>query len=184
MTDAVASSPTRLVLVRHGEAIVRVERIVGGPRSCRGLSELGHRQAANLAERWRRSGEVVADGLISSGYPRARETAEPLVDALGRPLEVIPAFGEHDPGPDCDGLPWTVVAERMTDVDWNGNPYLNGFPGGESIAAFHHRIGQAVSHVIASRAGQSDRPIARMPARQALAVAAWRAQTASGPSSR
>ena len=49
---------TRLVLVRHAESMATVRRIVGGPRSCTGLSELGRRQAEALRDRLARTGEV------------------------------------------------------------------------------------------------------------------------------
>src|SRR4051812_37649034 len=73
---------TRLILVRHGESVVQVEGIVGGPKACRGLSERGRRQVSALRDRWLRSG-FRADVLLSSTLPRAVETAELLSDALG-----------------------------------------------------------------------------------------------------
>ena len=96
---------TRVVLVRHGESQVTVDKILGGPRSCTGLSELGILQAQKLRDRLLATGEIKADLLYSSGYRRARETAEiirPSLDDL--PVKVDLGFGEHDPGPECDGL--------------------------------------------------------------------------------
>ena len=66
---------TRLILVRHGESQVTVNRVIGGPRTCSGLSELGRQQAARLRERWAATPEFTADVVVSSAYPRARETA-------------------------------------------------------------------------------------------------------------
>ena len=43
--------PTRLILVRHGESVATVNRVIGGPRTCAGLSELGRQQAERLRER-------------------------------------------------------------------------------------------------------------------------------------
>ena len=67
---------TRLIFVRHGESQVTVNRVVGGPRSCIGLSDLGRRQAVNLRDRWTQTSEFTPDLVISSAYPRAKETAE------------------------------------------------------------------------------------------------------------
>ena len=82
---------TRLIFVRHGESQVTVNRVVGGPRSCIGLSDLGRRQAANLRDRWTQNSEFTPDLVISSAYPRAKETAEIVLPAFaGRSIEVIP----------------------------------------------------------------------------------------------
>ncbi|HVL02915.1 MAG TPA: phosphoglycerate mutase family protein, partial [Acidimicrobiales bacterium] len=71
---------TRLLLVRHGESQAQVDRVVGGPTGCTGLSDLGRRQVIALAERWQDAG-FVADRLFSSTLPRAAETAELLAPA-------------------------------------------------------------------------------------------------------
>ena len=41
---------TRLVLIRHGESVSSVQRTMGGPRTCGGLSPLGRKQAEALAK--------------------------------------------------------------------------------------------------------------------------------------
>lgn len=63
---------TRVILVRHGESQVSVERLVGGPRSCVGLSDLGRLQAERLRDRWSKHPEMEADVVYASQYPRAR----------------------------------------------------------------------------------------------------------------
>ena len=55
---------TRLIFVRHGESQVTVNRVVGGPRSCIGLSDLGRSQAANLRDRWTQNSEFTPDLVI------------------------------------------------------------------------------------------------------------------------
>ena len=140
---------TRLIFVRHGESQVTVNRVVGGPRSCVGLSELGRRQATNLRERWLEHPEFVPDLVISSAYPRAKETAEFVLPAFaGQLIEVIPEFGEHDPGPQCDGLPYPEFTARFGDPDWENDPYGVTFPGGETIAEFQIRIGTAIRALV------------------------------------
>jgi probable phosphoglycerate mutase len=57
--------PTRLLLIRHGESNVTVRRVIGGHRTCDGLSPLGVLQSERLAARWAESDEVGADVLIS-----------------------------------------------------------------------------------------------------------------------
>jgi probable phosphoglycerate mutase len=139
---------TRVVLIRHGESQVTVKRVIGGPRSCTGLSELGVQQAERLRERLIRTGEIAATALYSSAYPRARETADIIAPSWGLPVTVEPAFGEHDPGADCDGLTFQDFIDRYGMPDWEGDPHGVTFPGGETLAEFHHRVGAALSQLV------------------------------------
>lgn len=147
--------PTRLTLIRHGESQVTVRRVIGGPRTCSGLSDLGHSQAQALHDRLARTGELAATHLFASGYPRAIETAETIAPALGLTVEVDEAFGEHDPGPDCDGLSFTEFVDRFGTPDWESDPHGVTFPGGETVAEFHLRVGAALSRTIRAHRGAS-----------------------------
>lgn len=153
MTVDTGFEPTRIVLVRHGESKVTVARVVGGPRTCTGLSELGVRQAERLRDRLAETGEIAATHLVSSAYPRARETAEVLAPALGVEAAVDAEFGEHDPGPDCDGMSFQEFVDRYGMPDWESDPYTETFPGGETIAQFDLRTGTALSRVLREHRG-------------------------------
>ena len=59
---------TRLVYVRHGESNTTVARVIGGPRTCSGLSPLGVQQAERLRDRWLRHPEFVPDVVIASQF--------------------------------------------------------------------------------------------------------------------
>jgi probable phosphoglycerate mutase len=140
--------PTTLVLIRHGESNVTVNRVIGGFRSCSGLSELGRRQADRLRERFASTGEVAADVLISSNFSRAIETAQAIAPAFGDPeIDIDAGFGEHDPGPDIDGMTFAAYVERFGTPDWT-DPHAEVFPGGETIAAFHARVGAALANAL------------------------------------
>ncbi|MBM3827685.1 MAG: histidine phosphatase family protein [Actinobacteria bacterium] len=145
---------TRVILVRHGESQVSVGRLVGGPRSCVGLSDLGRLQAERLRDRWSKHPEMEADVVYASQYPRARETGDIVLPALGHSEMVIDAnFGEHDPGPICDGLTYDEFERRFGDPDWENDPHGETFPGGETIAAFQLRVGGAVRGLIERHGG-------------------------------
>lgn len=150
---------TRLVLVRHGESNVTVNRIIGGPRTCNGLSDLGRQQAERLRQRWMANAEFQPDVLIASQYPRAFETIQIVAPALGElPIERDDGFGEHDPGPDCDGLSYTEFVERYPDLSkrWDDHdPFATTFPGGETVAAFQYRVGTAVRRVVDTYEGKT-----------------------------
>lgn len=157
MSDGVGAdgfTPARLVLVRHGESNTTVARVLGGPRSCSGLSPLGRRQAERLRDRIAETGELAgATVLYSSEYPRAAETAEIIAPALDLDVYTDARFGEHDPGPDCDGLTFQEFVERHGMPDWHGDPHGERFPGGETLATFHHRVGEVVSEVVTANPG-------------------------------
>jgi probable phosphoglycerate mutase len=144
---------TRVLLVRHGESNTTVARRIGGPRTCSGLTELGEQQAARLRDRWSASGEVAVDVIIASQYRRARQTADIVAAAFpGAPVEVEPDFGEHDPGPECDGLTFTEFVERHPDAAraWElQDPHAEVFPGGETLGQFHDRVITALQRTVA-----------------------------------
>ena len=150
-----SETPTTLVLIRHGESNVTVNRVIGGHRTCSGLSDLGRRQADRLRERLTTTGEVVADVLISSNFPRAIETAERIASAFGSPtIEIDPGFGEHDPGPEIDGMTFEGYVERFGTPDWS-DPHVDIFPGGETVAAFHGHVGAALASTLEAHRGKS-----------------------------
>ena len=129
--DPVVETPTtRLVLIRHGESNVTVRRVIGGFRTCDGLSPLGVDQARRLAARLGETREIVADVVIASNFARARETAEALMEALGQSgLEIDAAFGEHDPGPDLDGMSFQAYVERFGTPELERGPPHRRVPG-------------------------------------------------------
>jgi probable phosphoglycerate mutase len=151
----ISDVPARLVLIRHGESNVTVDRTIGGFRTCTGLSDLGRQQAYRLRARLETSGELPADVLISSNFPRAIETADILAPGLGDlAVQIDDGFGEHDPGPDIDGMTFDQYIERFGMPDWNGDPHQVMFPGGETTAEFHLRVGAAVARTVRAYPGQ------------------------------
>lgn len=145
-----------MILVRHGESNTTVSRRIGGYRTCTGLSPLGRMQAERLRDRWAKHPEFETDVLISSQFPRARETAEIIAPGLGSPpIEIDDAFGEHDPGEDCDGITFDEFTSRYGERDWEADPFSIGFPGGETLAAFHLRIGEAISRTVRAHEGKT-----------------------------
>lgn len=159
MTGPGDTTPTRLILVRHGESVVTVNRVIGGFRSCSGLSDLGIRQAERLRDRIAATGEPVADVLVSSDFERAVETAEIIQPALGAavagPFERRGEFGEHDPGPELDGTTFDEYVDRFGTPDWTSDPHAEVFPGGgETVFEFHTRVTTATDELLARHAGR------------------------------
>ncbi len=151
---------SRIVLVRHGEAECNVSRVVGGLAGCSGLTDLGRRQVAVLADRLYESGELrEATALYSSVLPRAVETAERLRPVVGPgPKALGPVIQRCDlcelhPG-QADGLTWDEVIAAFGVPDWDDDPSLAIAPGGESWSEFVVRASDAVRAVVAEHPGE------------------------------
>lgn len=140
---------THIVYVRHGESNTTVARVIGGHRTCSGLSPLGVRQSERLRDRWLQHPEIAPDVVITSHFMRARQTAEIVLGAFpGAELVVDDAFGEHDPGPDCDGMTMDDFVDQFGTRAWEDDPFGVTFPGGETLASFQFRIGTAIRRVV------------------------------------
>jgi len=147
-------SSTRLVLVRHGESRATIERFVGGPRSCTGLSDHGRLQVEALRNRLSAGHDVEATALFASNFPRALETANIIAPSVGSlPVSVDSGWGEHDPGPDCDGMTYDEFIERYGVPRWDGDPHDVVYPGGETISQFHDRVMEALRRTVRQHEG-------------------------------
>jgi len=144
---------TRLVLVRHGESRATVERFLGGPRTCTGLTEFGRVQAAALRDRLMSGHDVTATALYASNFSRAIETATIVAPAIGSlSITVDSGWGEHDPGPDCDGLPYSEFIERFGTPKWD-DLHANVFPGGETVSQFQDRVMETLRRTVRNNEG-------------------------------
>lgn len=113
-------------------------------------------QVERLRDRWLAEPEFVADVLISSHYSRALETADILAPALGElPVVVIEGFGEHDPGEAFDGLHYEELVEKLGPLDRDSDPYILGYPGGETVADFHYRVGKTIAETVQQHEGKT-----------------------------
>jgi probable phosphoglycerate mutase len=147
---------TRLVIIRHGEAWCNFEQFVGGPKSCRGLTPRGVRQAEALRERLRRTGELAdASALWTSNLPRAIETTEIVSGALvALDARQSPGLDERDAG-EADGLFWREIPERYGRSSTPGDePHEPLAPGGESWVTFIDRAEAELSRLARSHAGE------------------------------
>jgi len=151
---------TRVVLVRHGEAECNLNRVVGGVKGCTGLTALGRRQVAALADRLYESGELRgASTLYSSVLPRATETAERLRAVVGPgPAALGPVVERCDlcelhPG-ESDGMSWDDVVEVLGVPDWDRDPGVPIAPGGESWSGFIVRAADAVGDLARRHPGE------------------------------
>jgi len=155
MTNA---SPTRLVLIRHGESLATVDRVVGGMQGDQGLSELGISQCIALRDRLARTHELdPVDVLFTSDLRRAVQTAETIAPGLGLQTDDIVrehALCELDPGIG-DGLSWEEFERLYGLPDMRADPYARLAPEGESLAEFQVRVGRALTAIANDHVGQT-----------------------------
>src|SRR5918997_4535703 len=146
---------TDLYLIRHGEAVVNVQPIIGGMRGDIGLTDRGRRQAQLLEERLRADG-LGADHLYVSTLPRALETGEYVARALSLPIQRDDELQELRPG-EADGLSVEEWRTKFAAPDTSAvtEPFQEFSPGGESWAGFLVRVGRALATLVARHENQS-----------------------------
>jgi broad specificity phosphatase PhoE len=146
---------TDLYLIRHGEAVVNVEPIIGGMRGDTGLTDRGRRQAELLEDRLRTEG-LRADHLYVSTLPRALETGEYVARALQLPMQRDDELQELRPG-EADGLSVEEWRTRFSGLDTPAvtDPFQEFSPGGESWAGFLVRSGRALANLVARHEDQT-----------------------------
>ncbi|MEU1209956.1 bifunctional RNase H/acid phosphatase [Nocardia sp. NPDC005825] len=129
--------PTRLLLLRHGQTELSVQRRYSG-RGNPPLTELGRRQAADAAAMLARKGGIEA--IVSSPLGRARETAAAAGQALGLPVTELPGLTETDFGA-WEGMTFTEARDHDPELHarWLGDPSLPA-PGGESFDQVRERV--------------------------------------------
>lgn len=155
MTDATAGyRATHLYLVRHGQAVVNVQPIIGGMKGDVGLTERGIRQAERVRDRLA-AGNIRPDVLIASPLPRARQTAEIIAGGLGLPLTFDPDMEELRVGPEGDGLSLEEYRQRFGWVDLAMEPLRIVDPGGESWATFMLRVATGLDRITRDHEGKT-----------------------------
>nr|WP_245548351.1 histidine phosphatase family protein [Gordonia araii] len=142
---------TRLVLLRHGQTPLSVERRYSG-RDDVALTELGVDQAARAAGRL---ANWPISAIVCSPLRRTRQTAEPLAAAAGLPVTVDDRLIEADFG-EWEGLTFTEAAQRDPELhrEWVGDEVIAP-PGGESFADAARRVADARAAIVADHPGQT-----------------------------
>jgi probable phosphoglycerate mutase len=150
-------NPTRIILVRHGQANAFTEQFIAGHKSCSGLSDLGRRQAEALRDRLSRTKELGdVDVLYASLMERAAETARIIAPALGA-VDIQQDCGvcEIHPGEEVDGMGWEDFKATFPEGVDVMDPYQKWSPGGESWAEFATRVGTRLSELAKDHRGQT-----------------------------
>ncbi|WP_334023821.1 bifunctional RNase H/acid phosphatase [Nocardia terpenica] len=129
--------PTRLLLLRHGQTELSVQRRYSG-RGNPPLTAVGREQAGRAAKYLAAKGDIAA--VVTSPLGRARETAEAAAQALGVPVRVLDGLIETDFGA-WEGLTFAEAAQRDPELHarWLSDPSVPA-PGGESFDQVRERV--------------------------------------------
>ena len=145
-------APTRLLLLRHGQTELSVQRRYSG-RGNPALTELGWRQADAAARYLAQRGGIAA--VVTSPLQRAYDTAVTAGKALGLEVVVDDDLVETDFGA-WEGLTFAEAAQRDPELhrrwlrDTSTTP-----PGGESFDAVHDRVRRVRDRIIAEHGGST-----------------------------
>lgn len=98
-----------LLLTRHGQARCNIAGLVGGPRTCTGLTDAGRNQVGALAARLRDEHAAQPISAVYAG-PRLRlfQSGQIIAGTLGIPLTTEAGLDGPRHG-DGDGRPWTEI---------------------------------------------------------------------------
>ena len=146
------STPTRLVLIRHGEVEARYQRVFGG-RTDMGLSPLGQEQARQLAAHLR---PTHFDAAYVSPLRRAQQTMAALAATNGCQPVVLDDLREVDFGT-WTGLSWEEVRTRFgcSPFEWLEQLSQDAIPEAEPVEAFRARAARALERITTAHPNQT-----------------------------
>lgn len=151
-------APTRLVLLRHGQTAMSVDRRYSG-RGDVPLTELGEQQALAAGKRVATLDGVLTDDgaapVIASPLGRSRQTAQAVADATGAELTFHDGLLETDFGA-WEGLTFLEAAERFPDLhrQWLGDPTVEP-PDGEALESVFERVRSACGEFVRAYSGRT-----------------------------
>ncbi|WP_026426180.1 bifunctional RNase H/acid phosphatase [Actinokineospora inagensis] len=148
-------SPTKILLLRHGQTELSVDRRYSG-RGDVPLTDLGVAQAEAAARRVAKLAGVDADTpIVASPLRRASRTAAAVATATGGRVSTHDGLLETDFGR-WEGLTFTEAATRDPDLHrrWLSDTSVAA-PGGESFDAVHRRVTGARDDLLDRYAGRT-----------------------------
>lgn len=144
---------TELVFVRHGEAQCNVDGLVGGPRTCTGLTNRGYSQIQEVSLRLAAEHRAKPfDALYAGPRIRLRQTAEIISQALRLPMGTDDRLDGPVHGA-ADGRPWTEV-KTAADGGPHAHPDKPWAAGSDTWNGYLDRAGRFLRELIAQHEGK------------------------------
>lgn len=136
----------KLILVRHGETIWNQQRRIQGGSSDIELSELGKRQAENLAVELE---STKLDAIYSSPLRRALDTAKAIANSHKLSVRIEANLKEIETG-DLEGMPLDNLNINFSQfiLDWQQDKDSAKLPGGESLIDVGNRVWPVIQRIV------------------------------------
>ena len=130
---------TKIIMIRHGQSVANFERRFAGHSDFE-LTELGRAQAACAAAYMRREG-IVPDAIYSSDLKRAHNTALPIANEFGLPINDTESLREIFAGV-WEAMSVDDIFEQYHDafVIWRTDIANARCTEGESVSELYDRI--------------------------------------------
>ncbi|MGF6969107.1 putative phosphoglycerate mutase [Paraburkholderia sp. WC7.3g] len=146
---------TQILFIRHGETdwnrIKRIQGHIDIPLATTGVAQ-AKRLAQRLADEAKQGARL--DAIYSSDLQRAQQTAQPIGEALGLPLQSRENLRERSygafQGHDSDEIALRFPGEY---AQWQTRDPGFAPPEGESQRVFYHRIVHAIEPLVAAHPG-------------------------------
>ena len=137
-----------IILVRHGESQTNVQKVFTGQLNA-ALTEKGKNQAQLMAQYVDR---YKVDKIYVSSLQRAVDTAQPIAEKQGCPVEQTDAFREIYAGL-WQGLTFDEIAEKypQTHRVWRTDMGNAAPDGGETVAEFYDRVTGLFEEIVLHR---------------------------------
>ncbi|MFI6482067.1 bifunctional RNase H/acid phosphatase [Nonomuraea sp. NPDC050663] len=148
---APTTTATTLLLLRHGQTALSVERRFSGTGDPE-LTPTGLTQATRAAEHL---AQIAPDAIVSSPLKRARQTAEALARLTGLDVDIDEGLRETDFGA-WEGHTFTEIQRRWPAElsAWLADPAVAP-PDGESFGATARRVQQTRERLVERYAGRT-----------------------------
>ncbi|MGO4630669.1 histidine phosphatase family protein [Streptomyces sp. 2RAF24] len=144
---------TELVFVRQGEAQCNVDGLVGGPRTCTGMTNRGYAQAEQISLRLASEHRAKPfDALYAGPRIRLRQTAEIISQALQLPMRTDDRVDGPVHGA-ADGRPWTEV-KTAADGGPHAHPDKPWAAGSDTWNGYLARAGRFLQELIDQHKGE------------------------------
>ena len=137
---------THIYLIRHAESIMAHSQHIRDIMTEDALTPEGVKQAERLRDRLAATGEIQADALLASTYPRAFQTANIIAPALNLPVIPEDDLQEWRPG-DSGGIYWDEYIEKHGHTNPFKQPFHLTSPTAEAWAQFTIRVASTLHRI-------------------------------------
>jgi broad specificity phosphatase PhoE len=134
-----------LTFIRHAESQANADQVLNTDIPGPSLTEEGQAQTEQLAHQLSRNN---FDGVYASDMVRAQQTAAPLAQALGKPVEILPGLREIDAGwYNNTSIKRADLTYLLAPADWLNGDRKDAIPGSISGDEFNDQFTAAVQKI-------------------------------------